>query len=164
VGSPVVRVGQARDAAIGLQTVEQADERDRPDAETVGKNGLLDPLVPGEMNEDGASRPSHARISSLQLSFAAIAQYSGGFLQQPGRLIRISQAGIIFGRYRRWGGCNLQQKTADSGFVRMVTVHELLDDRLGQELVKARLAGWRSNQAWFHTARCPADHYSTTTV
>ena len=98
MGSPIVRVGQARDAAISLQTVEQADEGDRPDAEAVGKDGLLDPLVPGEMNEDGAPRPCHARIPRLQLSFAAIAQHSGGFLQQPSRLIRISRAGIICAR------------------------------------------------------------------
>jgi hypothetical protein len=63
-------------------------------------------------------------------------------VQQPNDRVGIPRVGrIILSRQWRASRRGLAQQMTDGRFVRQVASHQLLYDRLGQELIKRRLGG-----------------------
>jgi hypothetical protein len=140
VSAAIIGVGHARDEARRLQRVEQANKCHRRDVENSSESGLIDPFVPREMEENSASRASHAG-KLAHFPIVATAPQPSSLVEQRYNRIWIIRVGIILGPRCRPDVRDLLQQMADGRFVRPVATHELLHDRLGQELIKPRLVG-----------------------
>jgi hypothetical protein len=154
MGAPVVRIRHARDKAVRLQSIEQANKCHRGDVETVCEGGLVDAPELREMDEHGAPRAGHPGKPGAHGFVAAPAPQPGGFVQQPGDRVRTRGSRFLrhATRYRGWpAGDNVLPQPADGRFVCPVALHKLLHHRLGQKLVErqrvARALSGRSAQS-----------------
>jgi hypothetical protein len=88
MGTPIMRIRHARDKAVCLQTIEQANKSNRRDVETVSECGLVATPKLREMDEHGAPRAGHPGQPGAHGFVAAPAPQPGDFVQQPGDRIR----------------------------------------------------------------------------
>ena len=117
MSAAIIRISYALDEAACLQSVKQANERNRPDVENSSEGGLIASFVLRQLHEDSASSESHAWEVGPQRTVVAIASQPGCFEQQPHNHIWILRARIILGPRRRSGRRGLLQQTADGRFV-----------------------------------------------
>jgi hypothetical protein len=169
----IIGIGYTRKEAGHLQPVDEANECARPDVENLRKSGLVEPYEPREMDEDGASRPRHAWELRVQLSVEEAAPQPGSFYQELHDCIGIFRIEIIRGRQCWSCDRDLLQQMADCRFVRVVALHKLSHNWLGQKLIKRRLVERRRSRrrardrtiVWDrhvppYTAPCAAGHNS----
>jgi hypothetical protein len=144
MGAPVVRIRHARDKAVRLQSIEQANKCHWGDVETVCEGGLVDAPRPPEMDEHGAPREGHPGKPGAHGLIAAHAPQPGGFAQQPGDRVRTRGPRFLrhTTRYRgRPAGGDVLPQPADGRFVCPITLHKLLHHWLGQKLVERQRVG-----------------------
>src|SRR5258708_1896943 len=130
------------------------------------------------MAEDNASCAGHPRKPGTHLAVIVPGPQPGSLVQQPNNYSGIIRTGIIrAGTTVRLqcqpGSRGLLHQMADGRFVGPVATHELLHDRLGQELIERRLVGrrlgGRRTQGCAAVRPCLGSgrirlHYSTTIV
>src|SRR5258708_28327540 len=139
----VISVGHTDDKAGGLQPIEQASERHRPDVENLSERSLIDPFVLRQMRQDNASGAGHSGKLGTYLPIVTTAPRPSRLVQQPNNRVGII---IIDAAIRRLpcraSSRGLSQQMADGRFVCLVASHQLLHNWLGEELIECRLGGW----------------------
>jgi len=93
----IIGIGHARNEAGRFQPVDEANERARPDIESLREASLVEPYEPCELDEDKASRARHAWVLRVQFSIDEPVPQPGSLLQQPHDCVGIIRAGIILG-------------------------------------------------------------------
>jgi len=97
MSAAIIRIRDALDETGRLKPVEQTYERNGPNSENLSKGSLIGRFVPREMDEDSASRGSHAREPRAQLSVVAGTRQPSCLVQQPHNHIRIIRAWRLHG-------------------------------------------------------------------
>jgi len=144
MGATVMRIRHARDKAVRLQSIEQANKCHRGDVETMSEGSLVDARRPLETDEDGAPRAAHPGKAGAHGFVAAPAPQPRGFVQQPGDRVRTRGPRFLrhATRYRGWpAGRDVLPQPADGRFVCPIALHKLLHHRLGQKLVEQKRVG-----------------------
>src|SRR5260221_14765554 len=83
MSAAISRVRHARDEAVRLQSVEQANQGHRRDVEHSREGGLIYATVPRDLHEHNAPRPGHAGKLRANLAIAALAPQQRRVVEQP---------------------------------------------------------------------------------